>query len=919
MTGRSPLLSISASALSSALGLLLLAALMAGGCAKPAGTAPTTCGSGFDLCGTDCVDLLSSTKHCGNCGTTCGAGQVCNGGTCGCVSPQVLCGSICTDVQSDAVHCGGCTRPACTTAAPFCSGGQCSATCNAPNTACSSGCVNTQTNPQNCGGCNAPCGNGLSCVAGHCQCPSDQPLCPTTNACATPANCPSGAMGGMTGGLGGQRATGGTTGAVGGMTGTAGMTGGLGGAGGSTRSCPVTDTNIISDFEEGFGVLVKQGGRTGFWYTYADACPTPPANSYTCVGSGASSQTPPPAPATQADHLAVEASGSTDPCNKWAFHSTAANHTAFVGIGAGFSPPAPPSTSMVKSAYSLAAYDGISFTMKSGGGTQPPILFEMLTKENQPDTQGGSIPSPAAGATAAHVATDLYNTRAVLLNKADSSWQPALTTNYQTYYIPFGMLMPRWMPAPGTSKACPPFATGDPKCQAPSWVPADTLGFQLSVLADIPGSSGSYNVWIDDVKLYTRPAGGIPGELPAPPNTAGAAHPFPQNAAMIGANCPKPAGPSVDGRFLVSAYNQWRARFTRAEGGGIRVVRPAAETGTGEDSVSEGIAYGMLIAVYMNDKPFFDGLWAYWRAHCAGTSPGCLMTWRIGGAGGTGTATDADEDAAFAMLMASRQWGATAMPAGDTVSYATNATNLRNTVLAVDTSTSSPFILGGNQYAAGSATNASYFAPAWYRAFAAADTAAGNTTNAARWTALAGQAYTLIGNATAGFASTGLISAWCSNNCMQTATNSGSANANTDVLYQYDSHRIPFRIGIDYCWNGGTAASSYLTKVSSFFAGKAANGVGRVLDIFTPAGGDVGVGTAPTAPNSSSVLGTSAVGALGISADAGYVRDAYQVVFDQSTRASLNDPATGLTPYSYFNASVGLMTLLVMTGNFTLF
>jgi endo-1,4-beta-D-glucanase Y len=735
----------------------------------------------------------------------------------------------------------------------------------------------------------------------------------------------------MTGGTGGRPATGGTTGGLGGTTGAGGTTG-VGGAGGSTRTCPVTDTNIISDFEEGFGVLVKQGGRTGFWYTYADVCPTPPANSYTCVGTAASSQTPPPAPAAQADHLAVEASGSTDACNKWAFHSTAANHTAFVGVGAAFSPPAPPSTSMIKSAYSVAAYDGISFTMKSGGGTQPPILFEMLTTENQPNTQGGSI-DPASGTPNAHMVTDLYNTRAVLFNAgADPhgqagapgsiGWQPALSTTFQTYYIPFGMLMPRWMPAPGTAKACPPFAAGDPKCQAPGWVPADTLGFQLSVLSDIPGSAGAYNIWIDDVKFYTRPAGGIPGELPAPPTTAGAAHPFPQNAAMIGA-CPKPAGPSVDGKFLVSAYNQWRARFTRAEGGGIRVVRPAAETGTGEDSVSEGIAYGMLIAVYMNDKAFFDGLWAYWRLHCDNSTPvptACLMTWRVGGAGGTGTATDADEDAAFAMLMASRQWGAATIPTGDNTSYGTNATNLRNAVLGIDMSTSSPFILGGSHYTAGSATNASYFAPAWYRVFAAADLA-GNPTNAGRWTTLATNAYTLIGNATAAgaFASTGLISAWCGTNCTGTATNGGSANPGTDVLYQYDSHRIPFRIGLDFCWNGTAAASTYLGKVSSFFAGKAANGVGRVLDIFTPAGGDVGVGTAPTAPNSSSVLGTSAVGALGITADAAYVRDAYQAVFDQTTRASLNDPATGLTPYSYFNATVGLMTLLVMTGNFTAF
>ena len=29
------------------------------------------------------------------------------------------------------------------------------------------------------------------------------------------------------------------------------------------------------------------------------------------------------------------------------------------------------------------------------------------------------------------------------------------------------------------------------------------------------------------------------------------------------------------------------------------------------DTVSEGIGYGMLIGVYMNDQPMFDKLWAY--------------------------------------------------------------------------------------------------------------------------------------------------------------------------------------------------------------------------------------------------------------------------------------------------------------------
>lgn len=701
--------------------------------------------------------------------------------------------------------------------------------------------------------------------------------------------------------------TGGNVGPGSGGSGAPGTGGGSVGAGGA-RACAPSDVNVISDFEEGFGVMVKQGSRTGFWYTYSDTCPTPPPNSYTCVGGGASSQTPPPAPATRADQIAVAPSGSTDMCNKFAFHSTASGHSAFVGFGAAFSPPAPPSTSMLKATYDVSAYDGISFTMRGGSGTQPPVLFELLTKENQPDKTGGGIPTAADGSgSVAHTATDLFNTRGIVLNRMQSQvgWQPALSATSQTYYVPFGMLIPRWVPGVGSAKACPlnP-AAGDPKCQAPGWVPTSALGFQLSVLPDIPGSTGAYDLWVDDVKFYKRPATGAAPDLPAPPS-GGGSHPFPQNAS-VGANCRKPVGPSVDGKFLVAAYNQWKATFVTNGSPGLKVIRPELAN----DTVSEGIAYGMIIAVYMNDKALFDGLWQYWKANAA-TSDGPLMTWRIGGGGGTGTATDADEDAAFAMLEASKQW--TGSPTGDSATYAANAQNLMHAVLAHDMSTSAPFILGGSEYKTQAGltgtTNPSYFAPAWYRVFATNDATMG-----ASWTTLANNAYTMLAANTSG-AAKGLFAAWCGNGCTVAVSNSGSQNSSTDTDYQYDAHRIPFRIGLDYCWNGGAAASGILAKNAAFFAGLAATGIGRVLDMYTPAGNDV----AMSAPNSASILGTAAVGAMATT-NATFVNDAYQAVFDMANRGTLAPVDTmGRTPYSYYNATVGMLTLLAMTGNLTPF
>ena len=48
-----------------------------------------------------------------------------------------------------------------------------------------------------------------------------------------------------------------------------------------------------------------------------------------------------------------------------------------------------------------------------------------------------------------------------------------------------------------------------------------------------------------------------------------------------------------------------------------------------------------------------------------------------------------------------------------------------------------------------------------------------------------------------------------------------------------------------------------------------------------------------------------------------FVNDAYQLVFDMITRGVMSVPdASGKTGYSYFNATVGLLTALMMTGAF---
>jgi len=662
--------------------------------------------------------------------------------------------------------------------------------------------------------------------------------------------------GGSTGGRGGTTGAGGTAG------GTAGTTG-LGGA----RSCSIMPPpgavmgDVISDFEEGYGVMIKQGGRTGYWSTYNNSAD--PQN-----------QTPAKPATAMSDMIAVTPGGV---CANNGFASSATGQDNYVGFGAKFHPNMPNTTSNVGDAYDVSAWDGITFRAKTGGGpATQPVFVEVLTKDTQPTTAGGTVPD-----TADRQKTDLYNNR---------GFMATITSTNQQFFVPFGALIPRSLPAQ-SSAGCAPGTTV--MCQAPKFIPANALALQFSWYGpmDTPGflrpsPVGSYNVVIDDVAFYKRsqlPSG--MSDLPALPNSGGA-HPLTDNPT-INSRCTKPMG--ANPRLLALAYDNWKKRFVRAGNPGQKVIRPE----NGDDTVSEGIAYGMLIAVYFDDKPLFDGLFQYWNAHVATNG---LMTWCIPAGANScsasgGTATDADEDAAFAMLMASKQW-----PSGG---YGGMATTLINAVMSTDLSGS--YIKAGSNYSASQITNPSYFAPAFYRAFG--------------WTGPADNSYTLL-NASLQGRTNGLVPAWCTGgSCNGPASNGGA----DDMRYQYDSHRTPWRIVLDYCWNGTAAAKTYVDKTSSFFSGKGANGVGRIFDIYELSGTE----TSNAAVNSGSAIGTAATGAMANTQYSAFMNSGFQLVLDLLNRGEIGDrlPADTNMPtvksgYSYFNATVGLLMLLTLTGAF---
>jgi endo-1,4-beta-D-glucanase Y len=675
-----------------------------------------------------------------------------------------------------------------------------------------------------------------------------------------------------TGGTGGST-TGGTSntgGASSGGTSTGGTATGGTSTGGSSSCTP--PANMLSDFEgpngAGMGKLypVPTSSVNGWWYSYKDTT--------NCSGS---TLVPTPVDAKNGP-VAAAALATSDSrygnCNKYAMHSSISNCQTYSGFGAAL---APVSGGDQRNPIDLSAYDGISFWAKTGSGSAAPLYLELVSTKCVPSSQLG---------TAVSQAIDQYNCHGKVIGSVPTTWTQ--------YFVPFMVTGPRWFPTAGSSSSGKSCASGD-FCEAPPLETSKFQGFQFALEDPFNGNgtSTSYDIWIDDVALYKF--SDTPANQGLSTWTQSGTNAFPADKTFTG--CTKPTG--ATGKLLRNAYANWKSKFVVADGSNQRVLSPEIDGPNSNVTVSEGMGYGMMMAAYMGDKPLFDGLLGYWKAHASGQS--MLMTWKINGGGGNGSATDADEDTAFALQLARKQWGS---------SYDSDASTILSQILANDV-TSDNYLKPGNSFGSKDMTNPSYFAPAFYKYFATADSG-----NASRWNALVTNTYAQLNNISG---SNGLVPAWCSTNC--TVRGSNGLNYTDEQRYQYDSHRTPWRIGLDKCWNNDSNATTYLNKVIGFFAGASdTEGLSSIGDIYNADGTPATAATGGFAYNSMSLLGCAGVGAMGSTASgAASFRDRvwlFMLGGQYSDNPIFKTGNSSTKPgYTYYNATVGLITAMTMSGN----
>jgi endoglucanase len=240
--------------------------------------------------------------------------------------------------------------------------------------------------------------------------------------------------------------------------------------------------------------------------------------------------------------------------------------------------------------------------------------------------------------------------------------------------------------------------------------------------------------------------------------------------------------------LLLTMWDDYVARFIHAG----RVSDPQREG----ETTSEGQAYAMLRAVYMNDRTTFDQVWAWTRQHLQVRSDDALLAWLWGSVRGGAVldespAADADQDAALALLFAAQQW--------DDATYREDAQAILDSIWShLTQEVAGQRMLIASDWAGGDrpVVNPSYLAPYAYRIFAEADPTHG-------WSELIDSSYALfakLASSQATGGTEGLVPNWVVVDAKTGVPGRATERVRSGDEFSFDASRVPFRLALDWMW-----------------------------------------------------------------------------------------------------------------------
>lgn len=363
---------------------------------------------------------------------------------------------------------------------------------------------------------------------------------------------------------------------------------------------------------------------------------------------------------------------------------------------------------------------------------------------------------------------------------------------------------------------------------------------------------------------------------------SGATIPFGSNTSyeygIIPTNLPT-SGTYKQAQKAAEAYNSWKNKYVSDCNDGSKRVLFDDNSST----VSEGIAYGMLLSAYAADKTTFDALWKFYLNNTNGNG---VMNWKLSSCTNTvgyNGATDAELDAAMALIIAEVQWPTATSP----YNYENEAKTLISKIRQHEIHPSSYQTVNGDAWGFdNSCRNPSYFSPAYYREFSKLE-----SNQAAFWNSTVTTSNSfLLKNRNS---TTGLVSDWADNNGAPSTCN------NKPYHYGYDACRNPWRMATDVLWNGkntATTASDICEKMSAWSNGYAYNLRGPLpMNAANPSVGEWANGT----------FSTYALAVMGSNSNyQNHLNSCYTAVVNIGNNET------------YFNATIRTITLFMLTGNF---
>jgi endo-1,4-beta-D-glucanase Y len=307
--------------------------------------------------------------------------------------------------------------------------------------------------------------------------------------------------------------------------------------------------------------------------------------------------------------------------------------------------------------------------------------------------------------------------------------------------------------------------------------------------------------------------------------------PFPQAANVKYARYAiKPAVPQTEMNNAVTVkWNLWKAAYLKSPGTSGGTVACSALTasdqcyvqcttsgcGDGDEVVSEGQGYGMMLTVLMagpnepNAQVYFDKLYRYYRNHPSkshSSQGGYLMAWLQDSNLDdveSDSATDGDLDIAYSLLLADQQWGGLAP---DGVSYLQAAQRMINEIMQYDVNQTESTLMIGDAISPGSATGRatrpSDFMLNHLRAFIAVS----DTTHQQKWRNVINKTYYIEEfisnlNPTTGLLPDFIIKPTTTGPYQPAGPNFSGEGPYTGE-YHYNSGRSPWRIATDYLVSG---------------------------------------------------------------------------------------------------------------------